>query len=133
MKQTKILIIIFHSTIIIAAGHGVGIMIFCDIMGMTSLFERATIQVSYDLNFLIVGAASLIGKIMMALSLLLNTARVKNTAAILGLIFLIAAFIIVLFAIADGSFAFNLTLLSGLPFLWYSYRLIYLLLKKNNG
>lgn len=69
-RQTKIFTLITHSCIIIAAGHGIGIMAIIDIASILNIITDFIRNLNVDFNdkILMAGFISLIGKILLITS-----------------------------------------------------------------
>ena len=134
VKKAKILTIIFHSIIIIAAGHGMGIMLMLDLVSIPSIIKNGfelNLTNEYESRFLITGSISMIGKIVLIVSLFPKAILIKNILAILGIILLLISFGVL--TIGDWFYEslFIISFCSGIPFLMYSGRVTYLMIKQN--
>jgi hypothetical protein len=88
MKTLKIITLILHSLILIGAGHGIGFLIFADLVSIPALFMNKIefkLNSNYEDNLMLVGIISVIGKIMLIVSLLLKEKRNKYLTASIGI------------------------------------------------
>jgi len=88
MKTLKIITLILHSLILIGAGHGIGFLIFVDLAGIPALFMNKIefkLNNNYEDNLMLVGIISVIGKVMLIVSLLLKEKRNKYLTASIGI------------------------------------------------
>jgi len=98
LKQLKLLLIISHSLIPIAAGHGLGILLLFEIISPIRIFQD---EILFDLNadfqdrLMFVGLVSLLSKIILISSLILKNSKLKNLFTITGVLILwIATYIL---------------------------------------
>jgi hypothetical protein len=136
MKNAKILTIIFHSLTVITAGHGLGIMLMLDLVSIPSIIKNGyelNLTNEYESRFLISGSISMIGKIILIASLFPKSILTKNILTILGVILLLISFGVL--TIGDWFYEslFIISFCSGIPFLMYSGRVIYLMIKEINN
>jgi hypothetical protein len=136
IKKIKLYTILFHSFIIIGAGHGIGIMLFFDCLSIPSLFKNGleyNLYAEYQDRLMLVGLISVIGKIMLILSLFLNTNKIKSLTTLIGIILL---WISVYFLTSGNWFydwLYGFTFLTSVPFLIASIKLISLMLKNKQN
>jgi|TARA_B110000908_G_C10028390_1_gene346236 hypothetical protein len=138
IKRALIISLILNSIIIVLVpeGHGGGIMILFEILLIPEIIENR-IDIG-KINFLEnnIGVAimlSLIGKLILISSLFVKKIFKTKIWVKIGLIFLLISFLSICFkAWNDGSFLFAITLGSGIPFLIYWGRVLYLINKEKN-
>ena len=91
LKQLKLLLIISHSLIPIAAGHGLGILLLFEIISPIRIFQDG-ISFNFNADFqdrlIFVGLVSLMSKIILISSLLLKNSKLKNLFTITGVLIL---------------------------------------------
>ena len=91
LKQLKLLLIISHSLIPIAAGHGLGILLLFEIISPIRIFQDG-ISFNFNADFqdrlIFVGLVSLLSKIILISSLLLKNSKLKNLFTITGVLIL---------------------------------------------
>ena len=91
LKQLKLLLIISHSLIPIAAGHGMGILLLFEIISPIRIFQDG---ISFDFNadfqdrLMFVGMVSLLSKLILILSLIIKNSKLKNLFTITGVFIL---------------------------------------------
>lgn len=91
MKTLKIITLLFHSLILIGAGHGIGFLFFFDVISIPALFMNKIefkLNASYEDNLKLVGIISITGKIFLMCSLLLKLERKKNLTGLIGILVL---------------------------------------------
>ena len=91
MKIIKILTIIFHSLIVIGAGHGIGFLIFCDISSIPALFMNEinfSLSAEYQEKLMFTGLISIIGKIILVFSFFIKKWRNKLLSEVIGILLL---------------------------------------------
>ncbi|NVK10095.1 MAG: hypothetical protein HWD89_13660 [Tenacibaculum sp.] len=132
IKKIKLYTILFHSFIIIGAGHGIGIMLFFDYLSIPSLFKNGikyNLYAEYQDRLMLVGLISVIGKIILILSLFLNSNKIKSFTTLIGIILLWIS----VYFLTSGNWLYDwlyvFTFLTSIPFLIASIKLISLILK----
>ena len=91
LKQLKLLLIISHSLIPIAAGHGMGILLLFEIISPIRIFQDG---ISFEFNadfqdrLMFVGMVSLLSKLILILSLIIKNSKLKNLFTITGVFIL---------------------------------------------
>ncbi|WP_271425234.1 hypothetical protein [Aequorivita sinensis] len=134
IKKVKIFTILIHSFIIIGAGHGIGIMGMIDIASIPNLIDNYgfTLNGNFDDNIMSIGLISLIGKILLILSLFVKTNRTKNLTGLIGLLLLWIS----VYFLTSGNWNYDslyeLAFWTSIPFLISSIVLTYLILKNIN-
>lgn len=135
IKKIKIFTILIHSFIIIGAGHGIGIMGILDVIGITQIPEMYKNGIEFNLNgdfqdrlsFVII--FSLIGKVLLIISLFLKGNRKKNISTIFGIIFLWIS----VYLLSSGNWNYDslyeIAFWTSVPFLILSIILTYLIIK----
>ena len=131
IKKTKLYTILFHSIIIIGAGHGIGIMGIFDVIGIIQIPEIYKNGIIFNLNgdyqdrLSLVVIFSLIGKIILITSLFLN----KNIITLIGIIILWIS----VYFLTSGNWSYDwlygFSFLTSIPFLIYSIKLTKLILE----
>jgi hypothetical protein len=138
IKRALIISLILNSIIIVLVpeGHGGGIMILFEILLIPEIIEnRIDIgKINFLENNIVVAIMlSLIGKLILISSLFVKKIFKAKIWVKIGLIFLLISFLSICFkAWNDGSFLFAITLGSGIPFLIYWGRVLYLINKEKN-
>ena len=122
-KRFKFFIILFHGFILIAAGHGLGIMAILDVAGFLQLilssFKFTEITFFEDFgNQIAIGIIfSLLGKLFLIVSFFIKLFKIKKIVAFVGIVFLITNFILFLSNDWHNSISTKLVFWSSLPFL----------------
>ena len=126
IKKIKLYTILFHSFIIIGAGHGIGVMLFFDYLSIPMLFNNGieyNLNAEYQDRLMLVGLISIIGKITLILSIFINLNKIKNVITLIGIILLWIS----VFFLTSGNWFYNwlygFTFLTSIPFLIYSIKL----------
>jgi len=131
IKKIKIFTILIHSFIIIGAGHGIGIMGMIDIASIPNLIDNYgfTLSGNFDDNIMSIGLLSLIGKILLILSLFVKINRIKNLTALIG----ISLLWITVYFLTSGNWNYDslyeLAFWTSVPFIISSIILTYLIIK----
>ena len=132
IKKIKLYTILFHSFIIIGAGHGIGVMLFFYYLSIPMLFNNGieyNLKAEYQDRLMLVGLISIIGKITLILSIFINLNKIKNVITLIGIILL---WISVFFLTSGNWFydwLYGFTFLTSIPFLIYSIKLTQLIFK----
>ncbi|MFC7445296.1 hypothetical protein C7H62_0499 [Mesoflavibacter sp. HG96] len=131
IKKIKIFTILIHSFIIIGAGHGIGIMGMIDIASIPNLIDNYefTISGNFDDNIMSIGLLSLIGKIMLIISLFVKINRIKNLTGIIGISLLWITVYFLTSGNWDYSSLYKIAFWTSVPFLISSIILTYLIIK----
>ncbi|WP_459212402.1 hypothetical protein [Aquimarina rhabdastrellae] len=139
MRKALIITIILNSIIIVLVpeGHGGGIMILFEIFLIPEIIENSIdIQkISFHENKLEVAIfISLIGKLILLSSLFFKKIFNSKIWIKIGLALMLISFLSVCYKTGDyDNFLFVITLGSGIPFLMYYGRIIYLINKGKNN
>ena len=119
----KILVILLHSFIFVGAGHGIGFLIFFDLIGIPALFSGTVdfnLNANYEDRIPLVALISSLGKIFLIVSIFLRPHKMKQVLSILGLLFLWLA----LYILTSGNWTYNnlfeFSFWSSIPFLVFS-------------
>jgi hypothetical protein len=136
IKKIKLYTILFHSFIIIGAGHGIGIMGIFDIIGIFQIPEIYKNGIHFNLNgdyqdrLSLVIIFSIIGKITLITSLFLNRNKIKSLITIIGIIILWIS----VYLLTSGNWNYNwlygFSFITSIPFLIYSMKLTKLIIEK---
>ena len=120
----------------VPAGHGYGIMAMFEFISIPSLLKNGiNFQKEYpfESGLTLLGLISLIGKIILVACLFSTKIFKKKVRIYIGLGLIIIPFLIVIYGAWEyDTFLFAVTLGSGIPFLMYFGRVIYLI-KKNKS
>jgi hypothetical protein len=133
-KKIKIFTIIIHSFIIIGVGHGIGIMGIIDIASIPNLIDgyEFTLKGEFSDKIMSIGLISLIGKVLLIISLFLKSKLNKRIFEIVGILFLWVS----VYFLTSGNWSYNwlygFTFLTSVPFLIASIKLISLMLKNKS-
>ena len=120
----------------VPAGHGYGIMIMFEFISFPMLIKNGLDfqkEYPFESSLILIALVSLIGKLI-SISLLFskNILNKKNWIYI-GLILMLISFLFICYGAWNYDyFLFTVTLGSGIPFLMYLGRVIYLMNKENN-
>jgi hypothetical protein len=88
LKQLKLLLIISHSLIPIAAGHGLGILFLFEIISPIRIFQNGIlfdINADFQDRLMLVGLISILSKIILIISLVIKNSKFKNWLTISGI------------------------------------------------
>ena len=131
IKKVKIFTILIHSFIIIGAGHGIGIMGMIDIACIPNLIDNYgfTLSGNFDDNIMSIGLLSLIGKILLILSLFIKTNRTKNLTGLFGLLLLWISVYFLSSGNWNYSSLYEIAFWTSVPFMISSIILTYLIIK----
>ena len=120
----------------VPAGHGYGVMAMFEFISIPSLFKNGiNFQKEYpfESSLILSALVSLIGKIILIVCLFLKNISKKTVSVYIGLSLMIIAFFVVVYGAWNyDTFLFAITLGSGIPFLMYFGRVIYLLNKSKS-
>ncbi len=124
MKKLKIWVIISFSLIIIGRGHGIGPLIFIDIFSINQFIENGFTLPNYndddsENHFFIVGLFSLLGKLLILLSILklIKKEKYKILISFIGLLCLFISFYKLTFQNWNDGILKVIVLVTGIPFL----------------
>ena len=132
IKKTKIWTIILHSIIIIGAGHGIGILAIMDVASLPLIYEdgiKDSMTGGFGENLVLVGLISIIGKVVLILSLFLKKEPIKNITGIIGLFILWVSFYVLVSGNWNYDSLYELAFWTGTPFLICSIVLLFLLIR----
>lgn len=118
--------------IIIGAGHGIGILAIMDIACIPKILENGIQDNNlgkFGGNLIFVGLISLIGKIVLIISLFIKKEPNKNIAGLIGLFILWVSFYVLVSGNWSYDSLYELAFWSGLPFLICSVILFVLFFK----
>jgi hypothetical protein len=138
IKRALIITIILNSIILIGvpAGHGYGIMIMFEFISIPTLIKNGfDFQKDYpfESSLIFIALVSLIGKLISIGLLFSKDILNKKNWIYIGLTLMLLSFIIVCYGAWNyDNFLFAVTFGSGIPFLMYLGRVIYLSNKENN-
>ncbi|WP_299627908.1 hypothetical protein [uncultured Tenacibaculum sp.] len=123
MRKESLITILLHSLIVIGFGHGLGFLIFFDILSIPNFLKNG-IQVDFELSYMDrlmnVGFISIIGKLILILGLFQKATISKMIFNIIGIILLLFAVIYLTYGnwYYENLHAFSF--LFSIPFLIYS-------------
>ena len=138
IKRVIILTLILNSIILIGvpARHGYGIMIMFELISIPTLIKNGfdfQKEYPFDSSLIFIALVSLIGKLISIVLLFSKNIITKKNLVYIGLALMLISFLIVCYGAWDyDSFLFAITLGSGIPFLMYFGRVLYLIRKENN-
>jgi hypothetical protein len=138
IKRALIITIILNSIILIGvpAGHRYGIMIMFEFISIPTLIKNGfDFQKDYpfESSLIFIALVSLIGKLISIGLLFSKDILNKKNWIYIGLTLMLLSFIIVCYGAWNyDNFLFAVTFGSGIPFLMYLGRVIYLSNKENN-
>lgn len=120
-KLTKygLLTIGLNFLIIISIGHGAIFFVFIEYFAVQGIFDHAqkfSLTGTYEERLPLSGLISLIGQIILALSLLLKNLTMKKFSIYLSIIILLFSFVILVSGTFEDSID-GFTFLTGLPFI----------------
>ncbi|AXG69344.1 hypothetical protein KORDIASMS9_01564 [Kordia sp. SMS9] len=136
IKRALLLTIILHSIIFIGIpeAHGYVVMVMFDFISIPAIIRNG-IEFSKGSflgnSLMLIGLISLIGKIILIRKLFSKKIAEKKVAIYIGLVLLFVAFIVIIIGVLQiDTFLVAVTFGSGIPFLMYAGRVVYLLQKK---
>ncbi|WP_459744812.1 hypothetical protein [Polaribacter sp. OB-PA-B3] len=137
MKKSKtksiILTLILHSFIILGVGHGIGIMGIIDIASIPNLIDDYGFTLSGEFNdkIMSIGFISLIGKVLLIISIFLKSEFYKRILEIVGILLLWVS----VYFLSSGNWSFNsvyeIAFWTSIPFLISSLNSIFLIFRKH--
>lgn len=133
IKKALLIAVIFNSIILIGipSGHGYGIMILIEYLGIAYIIENGfTISKEFPIegSLLLSAIVSFIGKLMIVIILFAKKIIHKKSLIYIGLSLMLIAFILICYKVwSFDSFLFIITLGSGIPFILYYARVLYLI------
>jgi hypothetical protein len=131
-RNSIILTVILHSFIILGVGHGIGIMGIIDIASILNLIENYgfTLNGEFSDKIMTIGLISLIGKILLIISLFLKTKLCERILEIVGILLLWIS----VYFLTSGNWNYNsvyeIAFWTSIPFLISSLCLAYLIIQK---
>jgi hypothetical protein len=134
VSKTKsiILIIILHSFIILGVGHGIGIMGIIDIACIPNLIDDYGFTLSGEFNdkIMSIGFISLIGKVLVIISIFLKSEFFKRILKIIGILLLWVS----VYFLSCGNWTYNsvykIAFWSSIPFLISSLNSMFLIFRE---
>lgn len=138
IKKTKLYTILFHSLIIIGAGHGIGIIGIFDVIGIIQIPEiykngiQFNMNTDYEDRLSLVVIYSVIGKITLITSLFLNKDTIKNLIALIGILLLWISVYFLTYGNWSYDWLYGFSFLTSIPFIIYSMKLIKLIFENLN-
>lgn len=128
-RNSLILTIILHSFIILGVGHGIGIMGMIDIASIPNLIDDYGFTLSGEFNdkIMSIGLISLIGKILLIISIFLKSEFYKRILEIVGIILLWIS----VYFLSSGNWRYNsvyeIAFWTSIPFLISSLNSMFLI------
>ncbi len=138
IKKTKLYTILFHSLIIIGAGHGIGIIGIFDVIGIIQIPEiykngiQFNMNTDYEDRLSLVVIFSVIGKITLITSLFLNKDTIKNLIALIGILLLWISVYFLTYGNWSYDWLYGFSFFTSIPFIIYSMKLIKLIFENQN-
>ncbi|MBU3011115.1 hypothetical protein KO506_06855 [Polaribacter vadi] len=138
IKRAIIITLILNSIILIGvpAGHGYGIMVMFEFISIPTLIKNGfdfQKEYPFESSLILIALVSLIGKLISISLLFSKNILNKKNWIYSGLTLMLISFLFVCYGAWEyDSFLFAITLGSGIPFLMYFGRIIYLIKKENN-
>lgn len=138
IKRAIILTLILNSIILIGvpAGHGYGIMIMFEFISIPTLIKNGfdfQKEYPFESSLIFIALVSLIGKLISIVLLFSKNILNKKNWIYIGLTLMLISFFIVCYGAWNyDNFLFAITFGSGIPFLMYFGRVLYLINKEKN-
>ncbi|MFI2744604.1 hypothetical protein ACG2LH_17855 [Zhouia sp. PK063] len=138
IKRALILTVILNSIILIGvpAGHGYGIMIMFEVISIPMLIKNGfdfQKEYPFESSLILIALISLIGKLISIAILFSRNILKKQKWIFGGLTLMLISFLIVCYGAWNyDNFLFAVTLGSGIPFLMYFGRVLYLINKEKH-
>jgi hypothetical protein len=138
IKRAIILTLILNSIILIGipSGHGYGIMILIEYSGVRNIIEYGfefDKNYHYESSLFLIAIVSHIGKLISIGLLFSKNILTKKNWIYIGLTLMLISFLFVCYRTWEyDNFLFAITFGSGIPFLMYFGRVLYLIIKKKN-
>jgi len=132
-RNSIILTIILHSFIILGVGHGIGIMGMIDIASIPNLIDNYgfTLNGEFGDKVMSIGLISLIGKILLVVSIFLISELYKQILEIVGIVMLWVS----VYFLTSGSWSYNsvyeIAFWTSIPFVISSLNSAFLIFRKN--
>ncbi|UKM66168.1 hypothetical protein GSB9_02747 [Flavobacteriaceae bacterium GSB9] len=136
IKRAIILTLILNSIILIGvpAGHGYGIMILIEFISIRTIIESGfefQQEYPFESSLILIAIVSLIGKLISIALLFSKNILTKINWIYIGLTLILISFLFICYGAWNyDNFLFALTLGSGIPFLMYFGRVLYLINKE---
>jgi phosphoglycerol transferase MdoB-like AlkP superfamily enzyme len=138
IKRAIIITLILNSIIMIGvpSGHGYGIMVMFEFISIPMIIKNGfdfQKEYPFESSLVLIALASLVGKLMLVL--LLFSKNVLNQAKwiYLGLLLMLISFLFVCYGVGNyNNVLLAITFGSGIPFLMYFGRVLYLINKEKN-
>jgi len=137
IKRAIIITLVLNSIILVGipAGHGYGVMIMVEFVAIPFLIKNGIVfteKYPFESSILLIVLFSLISKIILIVSLFYKNMLEKKRVIYFWLILLLISFIGVVYRTWNyDDFLFVIMLGSGIPFLMYFGRVIYLMNKES--
>ncbi|PSG88398.1 hypothetical protein [Aurantibacter aestuarii] len=138
IKRAIIITIILNSIILISvpAGHGYGIMVMFEFISIPTLIKNGfdfQKEYPFESSLILIALVTLIGKLILISLLFSKNILNKKNWIYIGLSLMLISFLFVCYGAWEyDNFLFAITLGSGIPFLIYFGRILYLIKKENN-
>ena len=138
IKRAILITLILNSIILIGvpAGHGYGIMIMFEFISIPTLIKNGfdfQNEYPFESSLIFTSLVSLIGKLISIALLFSKDIFNRRNWIYFGLTLILISFLFVCYGAWNyDSFLFIITLGSGIPFLMYYGRVLYLINKENN-
>ena len=138
IKRALIITLILNSIILIGvpAGHGYGIMIMFEFISIPTLIKNGfNFQKEYpfESSLILIAVVSLVGKLISILTLFSKNILNQKNWIYIGLSLMLISFLFVCYGAWEyDNFLSAITLGSGIPFLMYLGRILYLFKKENS-
>lgn len=135
IKKLKIYTLLIHCFIVIGAGHGIGIMGIFDVIGILQIAEMLKNGIEFDFNggfedrLSLVIISSILGKLILVISLFLKNTRTKNLTGLFGLIFLWGSVYLLSSGNWDYDSLYEIAFWTSTPFLISSMFLTFYMIK----
>ena len=132
-RNSIILSIILHSFIILGVGHRIGIMGMIDIASIPNLIDGYgfTLNGEFGDKIMSIGLISLIGKILLIISIFLKSELYKKLFEIIGIILLWTS----VYFLTSGNWSYNfvyaIAFWTSIPFLISSLNSAFLIFRKH--
>ncbi|CAM1365172.1 conserved membrane hypothetical protein [Tenacibaculum sediminilitoris] len=137
IKRALIIILVLNSIILIGvpAGHGYLIMILFEFISIPTLIKNGfdfQKEYPFESSLILTAFVSLIGKLISIVLLFSKNILDKKNWIYIGLTLILISFLFVCYgAWNHDNFLFAITLGSGIPFLMYFGRVLYLINREN--
>lgn len=138
IKKAIILTLILNSIILIGvpAGHGYGIMILIEFISIRTVIENGfefQKEYPFESSLILTAFVSLIGKLITIALLFSKNILTKKNWVYIGLTLILISFLAICYGAWNyDNFLFAITFGSGIPFLMYYGRVLYLINKEKN-